>query len=276
MSKTHLSLVTCTGDRPQAFNLCCQWVHRQKDESINPQPYWDSWVVIDDSSGLDNLTTNISSLSNILPTLNTPKVKYASREPVVEGNSFKRNMLDALKYTKGDIICFVEDDDYYDKAYFQAVRAAFENFDCQIFGLTDVTYYNIKQAKYRNIRNNTYCPMAFTAIKKELVPLLIECLETKDSSADIALWHRAKEKGLKMCKQVSSSLGIGVKGMPGRAGLTASHTILDNRWLEDDSEFNAGRTIFGDDFVFYEPFIRESKIDRGSAGSGNSSKRLRG
>lgn len=216
-----IEVITCTGFRPEAFELCTEWVTRQTRKP-------DTWTVYDD--------------------------KYRPLE-VEDVPTFTRNMALALQKATGDILVFMEDDDFYAPVYLEAIENEFKHSASEMVGLTEVTYYNVQFAKWRSLYNHTYCPMAFTAIRREMAPVLLQCLGTPNHTADVAFWHLCREQEVKMTKIPAMGLGIGVKGMPGRPGIGIGHRDLDMRWKSDDTEKSKARDLFGVDFHFYEPFI---------------------
>lgn len=229
MSK--ISLITPTGLRPEAFALCERWMQKQ---TIS----WTDWLVVDDyPKEPTKLTCN---QLRILP-LTEWHQNY---------NTQRDNMKQLLKNVKGDFIFIIEDDEYYAPDYLEKMVELLKDYD--VVGLSNSKYYHLKVKGFKYMSNFTHASLCHTAITKKALPLLYKAVHSGHYYFDIELWKYAHEEHIKSCLIADTNLAIGIKGMPGRAGLGAGHIEGGYRM---DSDLTTFKTWLGEDSRFYLPFI---------------------
>jgi len=203
------SVITPTGGRPLAFEICELWMSRQTKRP-------DEWIVVDDCS---------------IPTKCTMGQKHIRREPFwTPGCSMtlQKNLIEALKHVTGDIILIIEDDDWYHSGYIKTIVNKFEqsvekNKLPFLIGESMARYYNINNYSYythNNIHHSSLCQTAFTSMLVPQVNILAHNF-LNDVFFDDPLWRFAKCNKLTFLGKYP--LSVGIKGLPGRPGAGAGH-----------------------------------------------------
>ncbi len=73
---------------------------------------------------------------------------------------------------------------------------------------------------------------------------------------DIKFWEAVVRKGVPFTLFANSSLSIGMKGMPGRSGLTSGHRLNKGYMLDSSNEI-LKKWIGTAGFSQYEPFLKK-------------------
>lgn len=251
-----ITALTCTGDRPVCLNLLSKWIANQT------MPI-DQWLVIDDGKG------------PFIPSLNCD---YVYRKPNDgEGQTLNLNLQEALPHIKGDIIFFMEDDEYYAKDYVKTMVEKIQDY--MIVGICKSKYYHLPTRTYFAHHNYSHASLAQTAIAKAALPVLKEVLDG-DAFIDIRLWNNLcngnpetkqfvknfNHQGTVINNQAvlfddgKDYLYVGMKGMPGRKGIGSGHKGIGR----PDSRFSTLAQWIPDDWKTYfdlklKPEIRGGK-----------------
>jgi len=216
-----ITLITCTGMRPEAFALCERWMLNQSHHDVTDKDEV-QWIVVDD--GYPKTECTLGQLYVRGPT-----------EWHLGYNTQRDNMNTAFNLIDkaSEYIFFIEDDDYYAPGYlYNALNELQKGAD--IVGQADAVYYNVANPSYLNMRNYTSASLCQTGIKKSLLPILYESINDGDKYFDLQLWKRAKD----FKKSIySSRFSVGMKNMPGRSGIGYGHSELakyrpDPKYLE--------------------------------------------
>jgi glycosyltransferase involved in cell wall biosynthesis len=200
-SKT-ITVITPTGDRPEAFELTRRWIASQ---SRKP----DQWLVIDD--GRTPLQERLRE-----------GCEYVRRDPKpLEGHTLTLNMKKAFPLIKGDIVLIFEDDDWYGHDYIITMERLLRSYD--LVGEMCARYYYLPLMKYSRIYNREHASFCQTGFTSKILPFFKECLEG-NPYIDIRLW--ATFKGNKfLIDDTDDRLRIhcSMKGMQGRKGIGNGH-----------------------------------------------------
>ena len=231
-----ITLITATGDRPEAFRLCEKYMSRQTFAGAI------QWLVVDD--GLD-------------PMPFSPIGKYIRREPSAEDRqpTLALNILTVLPFVESDKILFIEDDDWYAPEYVEYMFHALGN--AVIAGEGNAIYYNVKERKYFKHGNTGHASLCQTGLRfnEDTRKLLQEVLYTQEKFIDILLWQ--KINGVKHLVNHEQPLCVGIKGMPGRKGIGTGHNP-NERYIEDP-ELAYLKNLIGDDVKNYERYFNGSR-----------------
>lgn len=207
----------------------------------------DQWLVIDDGKKSYR-----------------PKVDcdYYYREPQANESrqTMNLNIAHALDKIKGDVIFFLEDDEYYAPRYIQTM---IENMqDKKMVGICCSKYYHLPTKTYFVHGNVNHASLAQTAITKELLPELEKIIKDEDPFIDLKLWattgkkkpnvpYRGRAKNFDLGDALlfhdgdEDCLYVGMKGMPGRAGIGSGHKgigrhdsrgVILRKWMPIDCE----------------------------------------
>lgn len=175
-------VITCTGDRQQAFTLC-QHYHKR----FKPVPHM--WLVI-----------------------NGP------------GTGYDLNLYRAFARLPKDVekIIFMEDDDWYGPNYLTDAVAALDTVG--FYGETHAKRYNVRFPSYGFLTNTDTACLATTGFRAEYLSGVLEQLDAQGARAfDSHLWRWVKQQRLPYTLVPQKNV-IGMKGLPGRAGLGEWHT----------------------------------------------------
>lgn len=215
-----ISLITCTGSRPEALALCEKYISDQTFQGDI------EWIIVDDSSKQlpANRVIKEGPDGNAFSLL---AIKYfRGPRKWEEGlNTQRFNMEEAIKHVKGSYVFFWEDDDCYKADYIETMLDLLKYAD--IAGEAKSKYYHLGMPGYKEMHNYRHASLCQTAIKKSVLPLVKEAIDSGELYFDIHLWRNVQEKRIPYILLAESNLVIGIKGMPGRAGIGVGHKNKD-------------------------------------------------
>ena len=224
-----LTLITLTGNRPQAWTLCELFMQRQTYQG----PV--RWLIVDDGQ-----TPQPISFKRVGWTLEVirPQPYWQPGQ-----NTQARNLLCALeKTTEQDRLVFIEDDDWYSSKWLEIVDEKLNEAD--LVGERLAFYYNVKLKKYLQLKNGSHSSLCSTAIKGPVISQLKNICEQKPLFIDISLWRLPISRRLFTSWEV-----IGIKGLPGRAGIGMGHKPPSH--FKPDESGDVLRKMIGADADLY-------------------------
>lgn len=220
------TLITPTGDRPEAFALCEKYISRQA--ALRDQRY--QWIVVDDGR---------------VPTRTTMNQHVIRRKPSDPGtHTLTVNLRSTLPHIRGERILIIEDDEWYSPNYVERMGELLH--DHELVGIGPAAYYFIRESRYREFPEHQHASLCRTGFRSVMLSALSKACNTSHPSVDMRLWADNRSRG-----HIASldRLSLGIKGMPGRVGGGGSPDagIADpNReWL---------RSFIGDDADAYDPY----------------------
>ena len=219
-----LTILTCTGDRPEQFRHCEAYMARQTFRAAR-------WIVVDDGRS---------------PTTITARQHLIRRSPSdTVAASFCGNLLAGLQAVETEAVAIVEDDDWYAPGWLEACTRGLRTAD--LFGEQRARYYNLRDNRWHVYGNSNRASLCATALRADCIPELVKYLERKSgTTADIALWR--SPIGRKMC--VATAMVVGLKGhLTGRPGAASGHRFHGD-WSHDP-ERRILRAWIGDDAARY-------------------------
>lgn len=219
MSKPELTLITLTGDRPEAFSLCERWMSRQS----YARPV--QWIIADDGREPAKCTLGQTVLR---------------LEPMA-GNSFCRNLRAVLDagIIAGEKIAFIEDDDFYGRDWLDTVADTLD--DAGVCGEGFATYYHVGRRALWQHDNAKHASLCATAIGAELLPALRSIAGGESPFIDVALWRLPVTRCLWPPRGRPGVVGI--KGMPGRLGIGAGHDPTCDGYKPDPELYGLSKLI---------------------------------
>lgn len=294
--RSAITVITCTGDRHEAFDLLTYWMSKQTHKP-------DQWLVVDDG---------------VNPLASKGDFEYVRRDP---GGPYKHtlclNILEALNRVRNGKIVFMEDDDWYSPKYIEYMSKYLDKAD--LVGINKALFYNPVKRIYM-LKQPVKQPALFqTACRKSVLPIIHKiCADMAPKErqlrdiglVDVFLWRERLERitediptvvvteslrvgsgnmllpgtkikypnipeslylramknrgcklviekisrvGNKMALTLEPHLAIGVKGMPGRKGLTSAQNSANSRY-QHDPQGSFLKSIIGNDFQHYERF----------------------
>lgn len=232
------TVITPTGDRPEAFELCKKYVQRQ---AILPF----QWIIVDDGQ----TPMSIKDLKF--------DVTYIRRQPNPKTDpkhTLGVNMLEAFKHVKYDRIIMVEDDDWYCPNYFEQMLKMFGDSQAFIIGSGKTVYYNIPFQKYyvhNNTQHASWCMTGFTLnVVTSIEKIIRQCMVQQYPYIDLKVWRQIQTK--KYLRLEDKPICMGIKGLPGRPGTCSGHRTIDAFKFDVGLEFL--KKNIGNDVEFYERF----------------------
>jgi glycosyltransferase involved in cell wall biosynthesis len=222
-----VSLLTCTGGRPEAFALCEKWMARQTIPIHE-------WIVVDDCEPKTETTME--------------QVRTEPR-PAWSGDvTLGRNLIAGLERVTGDAVAFIEDDDHYAPTYLETMLRLIDTAPLVGEGLA--RNYNVRTRGYRECCNAAHACLAGTMCRSWYIPKIVEVIKGNGQHAcyDLSLW-RAFDHSL---LTLNTGLYVGMKGLPGRPGIATGHT--DSTCNMPDPDMVMLREWIGDDAREYERF----------------------
>lgn len=238
-----VSFITCTGSRPEALELCESYILNQTHKTDA------EWIIVDDSSKM--LPANKIVFQHNRYTL-AKKYFRGPRAWEPGLNTQRFNMEEAIKHVKGDYIFFWEDDDLYKPDYIETMLDLLKYAD--IVGECKSKYFNLSLPGYKEMHNYRHASLCQTAIKRSLLPLVKTAIDSGEMYFDIHLWNQIHDSRIPYILIAESNMVIGIKGMPGRAGLGVGHNNKD--YLVDPGFVKFGEWC-GEYASNYEPFLRK-------------------
>ncbi len=236
-----LALLTPTGDRPEAFALCQRWIERQTR--------WpDAWFVTD-----DGVTETIAD--PVIPHIAVNRL-FPWDKP---GTSQHRNMLvllDIAEASDADAFVIVEDDDFYGPGYLAACEHHLRNHE--LIGEKPARYYNVKTRHWRIFQNNAHASLCQTAFRRSMIQPLRDVVAS-GQWIDMTFWPKYFNRGLLW----EGYNVVGIKGMPGRGGVSNAHRETA-KWGHYDADLSKLREWIGKDAEVYSQYV-ESNIAQSQA-----------
>lgn len=198
-----LTLITVTGNRPEAWGLCQQFMQRQTYEG----PV--RWIIVDDGEIAQPITFEREGWS----------LEVLRPEPFWQPgqNTQSRNLRAAFDcISDEERIVFIEDDDWYSPNWLAIVDTQLAQAD--LVGERLAFYYNIRLKQYQQLRNGSHSSLCSTAIKGKAIAIFKSVCQANHKFIDIALWRTPMPRRLFTSWEV-----IGIKGLPGRGGIGMGH-----------------------------------------------------
>lgn len=239
-----ISIITCTGHRPETLNLCKYFIERQTYKgSIQ-------WVVVHDQK--DPLLLE-SKKSNISVELHKgPRVWDENY------NTHRGNMETALAAVKGDYVFIVEDDDYYKANYIDYMLKVIKVADVKAAGIAAARYYHVGIPGYKVMFNLKHASLSQTVLHKSLLPELNKATSSGELYFDIEFWNLLHKNNHHNLLIEHTPISVGMKGMPGRLGITPSHKEARD-YMYDSGLVKLKEWLGEDDSLLYFNYIKTIK-----------------
>jgi hypothetical protein len=189
-----VTVITPTGDRPEAFALCERWISQQ---TYTGQI---QWIVVDDG---------------IEPTTCTMGQHYIRQRPMPH-HSLCRNLRAAIPHIEGECIFVVEDDDYYSPHYLSTMVGRLQRAD--LVGELGAKYYYLRHRSFRhNHQSEHHASLCRTGMTRAVLGTLERCAQGWHPSVDLRLWRAWKGSTFTWRDaDGTQSLCVGMKGVEGR------------------------------------------------------------
>lgn len=189
-----ITVITPTGDRPEAFALCERWMSQQTYTG----PI--QWIVVDDG---------------VNPTACTMGQQYIRQRPM-NHHSLCRNLRAAIPHIQGECIFVVEDDDYYAPQYLSTMVGRLQRAD--LVGEFGAKYYYLRHKSFRhNHQSEHHSSLCRTGMTRAVLQTLERCAQGWHPSVDLRLWRAWRGSTFSWRDaDGTQSLCVGMKGVEGR------------------------------------------------------------
>jgi hypothetical protein len=234
-----IALITPTGGRPKQIELCTKFMKHQDYEGKV------LWVIVDDVdpttiSGIPSSFRDNWEIQRVYP---EPKWKEGIK------NTQSRNLIVGLNIVSKyevEAIFIIEDDDYYSPQYLSTMMEKIKDND--VAGQRCTVYYNPIYRGWMRNANWKHSSLFQVAFTPKMIPLFETCCLMKRSFIDMAFF-KLLGKDTKVNLFDGKDLAIGIKGLPGRAGIGMGHHAEIR--MTPDPEFVKLKELIGDDYMYY-------------------------
>lgn len=222
-----LNLLTATGARPEAFDLCKRWMEAQ--DYTKPV----RWVVVDD--GPEPIETSFSR--------ENWEIVRVRPEPLWSPgkNTQARNLLYGLHEVTGPL-AIIEDDDYYAPDWLTTVVEQLEV--AELVGESGAVYYNVKTRTSKRMDHPRRASLCATALRGSAIDRLREVCKSHRKNIDIHLWRHPSRHTF------HGNRVIGMKGLPGRENIGIGKSLSG----KPDTNLTILRGLIGKDADHYARF----------------------
>lgn len=234
-----VSIITCTGHRSEALALCQKYIERQTYKG----PI--QWIVVKDENTPHTLKTSNKNI--------TIEQYHGPRMWTPEYNTHRGNMEFAMPKVAGDVLFLIEDDDYYKPNYIELYVDMLKHVEA--VGIAKAKYYHIKLPGWKILNNDKHASLASTAMTKWAYPYMTQAINSGNMYMDAEFWTKIHEKQRPHALLGGSDVSIGVKGMPGREGITPSHRDMRDYMIDPD--ISKLKEWMKGDYELYAPFNRK-------------------
>ncbi len=205
-----VSLLTCTGDRREAFALCERWVDAQ--DYVGDV----EWLVVDDGATPTPITSHRV----------TTVIRRERR------NGLMGQLRTAWPHIRGDYVIFIEDDDFYSSGYIRRqVNLLADGYE--LVGERHYRIYHVRRALRGTCDLPRGSALARTAATRTALGKLPSYVwENESPYFDLKVWF-SPEITHKHLAAVDKDYCVGIKGMPGRLGVSPGHDPTIDEYKPD-------------------------------------------
>ena len=221
-----LYLLTATGARPEAWEICQRLMSRQDYTGRV------TWIIVDDGPEPQRVSFRREGW----------RIAYIRPSQLWQpgDNTQARNLANGLRIVPDDgRLAIIEDDDWYHPEWLSTVSR--ELHSAELVGECKARYYNVRQMRGQQLHNREHASLCSTAMRGAALRTCRECLQPGVRFIDLDLWRKHTDKRLFVGGHV-----VGIKGMPGRGGIGMGHRqdfagVHDPRgamlraWIGDDA-----------------------------------------
>jgi len=227
------TVITCTGDRPEVFELCKRYIQRQ---TVLPA----QWIIVDDGKvPVDRPDFAFTNYIRRIPKSTDPQ------------HTLPVQLLEALKRVKYTKIVMMEDDDWYAPMYCEESLRLLDIVN--LVGRAYAVYYKIPALKYSVRDNQAWSCWNETCFTIDVAPQLVNLINENlnDFCVDLAAWRQLNVK--KRIFIDAKKLCVGMKGLPGRFGLGMGHGATPK--FKDDQNHTFLKKLIGADVILYQKWL---------------------
>lgn len=233
-----VTLLTATGGRPLAFDLCIKWMNKQTYKG----PI--RWIIVDDCSDWSDLEESKEKIRGDWEVITIlPEPKWFPGD-----NTQSRNLLAGLqRVNEKDKLIIIEDDDYYNEDFLSHIVRWLDRAD--LVGEMRACYYNLQTQAYKKLGNKGHASLCSTGMQGHAIEAFRNECRNNHTFIDLELWKNFQGKKFLSDTQYV----VGIKGLPGRAGIGSGHHMKPslNAAIKEDSDHSKLKEWVGEDYIHY-------------------------
>jgi hypothetical protein len=132
-------------------------------------------------------------------------------------------------------VAVIEDDDYYAPGWLDRVDQELQT--AELIGQGWNRYYHVKTGAIRQNENDRHASLCASAFRGAALELFRRQCDRGPRLIDAVMWKHANSRSV-----FRAELVIGMKGLPGRAGIAGGHEMTTDapfdlrQWIGDDAE----------------------------------------
>ena len=241
-----MTLLTCTGFRPQSFRQCVDYVNRFDLEGLSVE-----WIIVDDEPG----SAGAVVFEHIRKGVEVLLLDGAGSVPRC---SMPLNVHNAIGHVRGRALVFIEDDDWYAHDHVMKITKPIFAGDA-LAGYSDARYYHLPTSTYFERDTPGYASLCRTAVHfkhlDRLRDIAWQCATSNQVMIDLLLWGGTDSS---LGKNLFDGEGscVSIKGVPGRgsAGMLGRNRL---RYVDNGNRLQLKSWIGEAD---YDAFVRRGFI----------------
>ena len=222
-----VTILTPTGGRQRSFALLAHMLSRQTYQGSM------RWIIVDD----------VEQMTPLPDVRDGIKIIYVRPSPLWEPrkNTQHRNLLAGLEAYEGGDLLICEDDDNYAPQYVAQMAKWLEKYE--LVGEGNARYYNVPNRRWHVHKNTEHASLCETGMRESAVDEFRKSITMRTEYIDVDLWKANVSK----CVMPNIGLCVGIKGMPGRAGIGVGHSptfgipdpegIKLREWIGNEAEW---------------------------------------
>jgi hypothetical protein len=234
----NIAIITPTGGRPKQIQLCAEFMHRQDYEGKV------LWVIVDDV-----LPVTTKFISNEFRD-NWKVLKIYPQKKWMPGlNTQASNLLkgiDIIAFFEVDYVFIIEDDDYYSPQYLSVMMEKLKG--CDVAGQMYTIYYDVVNRGWMRNGNVGHASLFQVAFRLSVLDTFKAICTQKNKFIDMSFFRAINHRKVNLFD--GQDLAIGIKGLPGRAGIGMGHR-MDVK-MTSDVNFEKLKELIGEDYKYYE------------------------
>ena len=211
--KDGITVITPHGDRNWCFKRYLYYLERQ---TLQPNQVLIGHDCSETNRDIISQYIQESKLSSVTKTFWRPYGNDKAKS--LTGNLL--SVLDAVEYNN---VVIMENDDWYHSDYLKRQKLRLQNV--LVAGQARTMYYNIRERCYRKNNNTDRASLCETSFVADLIIKFKKCCELKRNSAfvDSRFWKMTRERNWPHLLSEDKRYCVGLKGLPGRAGIGVGH-----------------------------------------------------
>lgn len=236
-----LVVLTTTGARPEAFDICQNLMRRQTYAGEV------TWIIVDDGPDPQPRSKMPRNWRTVLV---RPKPLWAPGENT-QGRNLIVGIRQAIEIAGNALeLVIVEDDDWYHPDWINFIADFLSK--AELVGEGDARYYDVRRRRWKQHGNFEHASLRCSAMRGSAIQTFLEILKTPYKYYDLKLWAAHRNKLVS-----NTRLTVGMKSLPGRSGIGVGHDGSSGRFDHDGAVL---RSWIGADAALYEGFYERHTV----------------